>query len=345
LFARDAELTDYYHTEIADGKWNHFASQTHIGYTYWQQPEQNNMPDITRIDVPENGILSVSVASDMKVYSGGEAIARTPAVDSLHNQQASFTIFNTGKKPLSWQANSLTKGAMLSKTKGNLEQEERINITINWNIIPMGTSVATLEVISSVGKAQRVEIPLSRLDFSDEMSGYVSNKGVIAIDAQDYSEAHDGAVTWKTIANLSRTGSAVAAYPVTAGPTTLGEDSPHLIYDVILPKAGDHTLTVSVAPSLDYWGQGGLKFATSIDNQDPIIQTLKAVPSDSDPIWNEAVANNTIKLTHDFSVERPGQHSVKIWRIDPGVVFQRVEVSQGDVPESYLGPLASQKLD
>ena len=27
--------------------------QTHIGYTYWQQPEENTMPEVIEINVPE----------------------------------------------------------------------------------------------------------------------------------------------------------------------------------------------------------------------------------------------------------------------------------------------------
>lgn len=344
LFARDAELTDYYHTEIADGKWNHFASQTHIGYTYWQQPDQNNMPEITRIDVPINGDLFVSIASEVTAYSGGKAIARTPRIDNVHDQAASFTLFNTGKEPLPWKANSLTEGVTLSKLSGTLDQEELINITVNWKVVPVGASIAEIEIVNDDNDTQVVEVPLLRLEYSNNLSGYVMNNGVIAIDAQNYSQAHNGNVTWKTIDNLSRTGSAVAAYPVSAKPSTLGKDSPHLVYDVILPKAGDYRLAVSVAPSLDYWGKGGLTFATSVNDQIAQTQTLKAVPSDTDVFWNEAVANNAITLTHDFSVNAAGQHRVKLWRIHPGVVFQRVEVSQGDIQESYLGPLESQKI-
>src|SRR4051794_22690028 len=36
-FAKDAELTRQYH-ELLDGKWIHMMDQTHLGYTYWQQP-------------------------------------------------------------------------------------------------------------------------------------------------------------------------------------------------------------------------------------------------------------------------------------------------------------------
>ncbi|GAB3823289.1 glycosyl hydrolase 115 family protein [Hymenobacter jeollabukensis] len=43
LFAKDQEITRRYHA-LAGGKWNHMMDQTHIGYTYWQQPEQQAMP-------------------------------------------------------------------------------------------------------------------------------------------------------------------------------------------------------------------------------------------------------------------------------------------------------------
>ena len=43
-FARDLELRDYYNKVIAGGKWNHMMDQNHISYTYWQQPEKDEVP-------------------------------------------------------------------------------------------------------------------------------------------------------------------------------------------------------------------------------------------------------------------------------------------------------------
>jgi Glycosyl hydrolase family 115/Gylcosyl hydrolase family 115 C-terminal domain len=45
MYANDSLLTLEYHT-IANGKWNHMMSQTHIGYTYWQQPNVQKMPEL-----------------------------------------------------------------------------------------------------------------------------------------------------------------------------------------------------------------------------------------------------------------------------------------------------------
>lgn len=45
-YERDSLLTRHYNLEIAGGKWNHMMDQTHIGYTYWQQPEVNVIPKV-----------------------------------------------------------------------------------------------------------------------------------------------------------------------------------------------------------------------------------------------------------------------------------------------------------
>ena len=53
LFDQDAEISKYYNTVLAGGKWAHMMDQTHIGYTYWQEPPRNTMP---RVDVIQVGM-------------------------------------------------------------------------------------------------------------------------------------------------------------------------------------------------------------------------------------------------------------------------------------------------
>jgi hypothetical protein len=49
LYYRDSMLALIYNNEIANGKWNHMMDQTHIGYTYWQQPPRQKMPDVNYV--------------------------------------------------------------------------------------------------------------------------------------------------------------------------------------------------------------------------------------------------------------------------------------------------------
>ena len=48
LYKKDSLITVDFHKR-SNGKWNHMMSQTHIGYTYWQQPPVNKMPTVKHI--------------------------------------------------------------------------------------------------------------------------------------------------------------------------------------------------------------------------------------------------------------------------------------------------------
>ena len=51
---------------MAGGRWAHMMSQTHIGYTGWQQPEQDVMPEVRTIDLPERAAMGVAVEGERR---------------------------------------------------------------------------------------------------------------------------------------------------------------------------------------------------------------------------------------------------------------------------------------
>jgi N-acetyl-gamma-glutamylphosphate reductase len=57
LYKKDSLITVYYHTELADGKWINMMNQTHIGYTYWQQPEKNSMPEVNSLTLTKESLF------------------------------------------------------------------------------------------------------------------------------------------------------------------------------------------------------------------------------------------------------------------------------------------------
>lgn len=49
-YRKDSLLMDFYNHKISDGKWNHFMDQVHIGYTSWNNPKEQSMPEVKRIN-------------------------------------------------------------------------------------------------------------------------------------------------------------------------------------------------------------------------------------------------------------------------------------------------------
>jgi hypothetical protein len=236
LYAKDAEIKQRYHA-LAGGKWNHMMDQTHIGYTYWQQPEADKMPEV--MTLPAGATATVTAA------------------------------------------------------------------------------------------------PTSAAD----------NTAYVSLDAEQYTQAvNAGPITWQRLPDLGRTAGAVTALPVTAAPTaTPGGASPHLEYRISLAQAGPVTVQAYLAPTLDFTNTTGLRYAVSLDDEAPQLINLHTGlnPDNGNRPWERAVAENIILKTSQHSVAAAGAHVLKFWRVDPGVVLEKLVVSQATAPASYLGPPAN----
>ncbi len=59
-------LISLQYNQLNNGKWNHMMDQTHIGYTYWQQPMFNKMPDVKYADFPSSAMMPADVIPKSK---------------------------------------------------------------------------------------------------------------------------------------------------------------------------------------------------------------------------------------------------------------------------------------
>jgi hypothetical protein len=74
-FRRDRQLADEYHA-LNGGKWNGMMTQTHIGYTGWQQPERDAMPEVRRL--PMQAAPRPIVFAAAPVEQGGAIAIEAP---------------------------------------------------------------------------------------------------------------------------------------------------------------------------------------------------------------------------------------------------------------------------
>jgi hypothetical protein len=51
-----------------------------------------------------------------------------------------------------------------------------------------------------------------------------------------------------------------------------------------------------------------------------------------------SVSDGATVLSSRHKIAAPGQHTLKFWAIDPGVVLQKLVVDAGGQRSSYLGP-------
>ncbi len=89
LFRQDAQLAAKYNRDLAGGKWDHMMDQTHIGYTSWQEPAKNVMPEVRELNIPNESKLGVSVEGSPSAWPGSSGEPALPTFDSF-NRQVSY---------------------------------------------------------------------------------------------------------------------------------------------------------------------------------------------------------------------------------------------------------------
>jgi hypothetical protein len=343
LFEHDAELTRQYHEVLAGGRWNGMMCQSHIGYTTWRDPPSNLMPEVHAIDVPARSALGVAIEGSSLAWPGGAAEdPLLPELTPFGEPSLYIEVFNRGAAAYRFEAVSSQPWLRVEPSGGKVREELRLTVSADWRSVPPGEHRVPIQIQGAGGTVTviaRVVNPAS----APEARGYVESGGYVAIEAAHHSEAvAKGDVSWVEIPSLSRTLSGVTALPVTAPPQMPTADSPHLVYEVYLFSTGEARIQVTLAPTLNFASGEGLRYGVSFDDERPQIVNIHA--GDSEEAWSRWVSSNANVQTTRHVVASPGRHTVKLWRVDPGLVFQRVVVAMRELPPSYLGPPESRRV-
>ena len=344
LYQADAEMSDFYNKKLAGGKWNHIMDQTHIGYTYWQQPDKNSMPEVKEIILPEKAEMGVAIEGSDKWWPESIEKAILPGFDPVNRQRFYIDIFNRGSQPFDVEIKPASTEVKISATKVRIEKESRIWVEADWKKLPKTITEVPI-TITGAGKTVQVVAVLDPLvNINQKESGFVENNGCVAIEAAHASRiVSQGAATWQLVPGLGRTLSAMMPVPVNSNELNLTLQSPRLEYDVLLNGSGEATVSTLISPTLNIYNNEGLRFAISFDDQTPQIMNINKGQTLQD--WEESVRNNITVLKSKHTFAKPGRHTLKIWMIDPGIVVQRILIDRGGLKPSYLGPLESIKVE
>nr|WP_308701842.1 glycosyl hydrolase 115 family protein [Pontibacter ummariensis] len=339
LFAIDQELSRIYNEDIANGKWSHMMDQTHISYTYWQQPEKDVMPEVKEIKLPAGAEMGVAIEGSENWWPAAKGEAVLPELTPYGQQSYYIEVFNRGQAPFKYTVQPGADWLQVSQQQGMVEDQERLLVRVNWKQAPKGKQRVPVTITGPNGKRVVVQAVVNNPATltADKVKGFVESNGYVAMNAENYSRAVEaGDAAWKLIPDLGRTASAVTPFPVTAKSRKPGADSPYLEYDMHLLNSGEVNVKLLVSPTLNYNESDGLRYAVSIDDAAP--QIVNIHKDNTTQSWDEWVANNIIVTQSKHKVEKPGQHVLKVWMVDPGVVVQKIVVETEGAKPSYLGP-------
>lgn len=343
LFQADAQLTDYYHHQLAGGKWNHMMSQTHIGYTYWQEPPTNNIPAVHEFNAPEAAALGVSIEGSTNSWPETKEPAVLTSLEFFGPQRRYLDLFNRGKTPFQYQIVSTQPWLHLTSVHGTMTNDQRMWVSVDWDMAPEGWSSPELKVTGAgtepIVIATRVFNPPPS---ERNVHGFIEADGCVAIEAAHYTAIRNtGSARWEVLPDHGRLDSAMTIFPVTSPTANPPTNSPCLEYACYLFNSGSTEVSLLLSPSLNYSPVRGVRIALSIDDEAP--KVLTAVPEaytagDGNADWEDTVRASIRQVTTQEIIPHPGAHTFKVWMVDPGVVLQRIVLNTGGVRPSFLGP-------
>lgn len=348
-FAADTALTKEYHAML-NGKWNHMMDQTHIGYNNWQEPPRNSLPALPSLPAGGGGKL-VGVGIQGSATSGTDAarITLQPMTQYMSPAEERYIdVFLRQSGAVSYTIESAASYVNVTNPSGSLAStggpsQLRSIIQVDWSAVPVGISSAELTVKAG-SQSTVVVVPIQKLnDLPTGFEGHVESGGAVSIEASHYRTVDNGgeAVRYVKIPDYGRTLAGVKLWPVTVeGQSTAA--GPSLEYPFFsFSKPSNAKLTVYLSSSENANLERPNRFAFSTDGKTPVTVQPTPVAADAgqEPRgWENAVTRNTWMRDSNLGALSSGNHTLRVWLLEPTMVLTKLVVDLGGVKKSKLGP-------
>ncbi|MFC2137509.1 glycosyl hydrolase 115 family protein [Bacteroidota bacterium] len=323
-----AGITSQYNN-LLGGKWN--GMMTAPGF-------------LPTIQLPPTQKIELLKTSEMAIFVEGQTSDTIqnyalPQFNKNFNETHFFEVYNKGSIPFKWKATTTEKWIKLDTTECETEMQQRVQVTIDWDLVPP-VETTKGEIIVSDGNISK---PIEVLAYSPRVDSipnfnqlYSENNGVISINPKGFHrKTENDGIHFQVIDGLGYSNSALqlgnAKYDS-------GEGS-FVEYDFYTSKAGQAIIHTYMLPLIAKDKSNSTQYGIQIDNLEYTTHSNDVKEYSKE--WASNVIRNSAINKTIVNIDKPGQHTLKIFSIDPGMIVQKIIIDLGGLKDSYTGPIST----
>lgn len=308
-------LTAQYNS-LGGGKWKYIMDMAPRGLAAYKLPQ---LPD--KVSGGGKGIL---------VWAEGQTRPATPhshdtlpAFNPYSSSHHFIDLLNKGTEPLRWEAEASDDWITLGKSRGLLQSEHKIAVTIKPGKLPREAREGFV-TIRTADSAYRIIVPVDPpIKGQTTAHPLVEQNGLVFIQAPDFVTKKDAADNpWISVQQL---GYCDSAYGFLARPDEKDTGTAYLEYRFYTYSRGPARITVFTLPTHAVTPQEGMRIALSVDKGGKHVISYETQGRSEQ--WKQDVLSNHARCVLKYDFTRPGWHTIRIYPLDPGVIIDQLMVN------------------
>jgi hypothetical protein len=345
------KATEYYNTQLANGKWKNIMSMKPRNLAVYQPAD---LPELT-IDSAIGWAIAPEgfVAKDSSLLQNDNSLS-LPPFDNLNKQKYFVDIFLSKNQSVKWTASFSDNWIRLSQKNGVLQpgwgsNQTRIWVDIDWDRVIQNKSEG--KITFSASDNQIVVDVYAIRNMKQELAdynGFIEDNGFISIQANHFTtQTNKSLIQWKALDGLGYSGNVLQALPIlvksnlSVDRDSIRRNNAFVEYDFYTFSRATPSVVVFTLPTQPVNNNFSVRYAISIDDGPlKIIDTRTFGRSEE---WKQNVLRNRVEKKAEMPTLNAGKHNLKIYAVDPGVILDEIRIDLGGLKKAY-SPINETKI-